>query len=259
MRYRSVVRDGDDLECPRHSRTKSRRRIRRLALALYKNVRGRIVPDQPVHHIWPSCPALSLEFHGSHIAPINRQRLDAYPPPGLLTPAREVVVHFEADLICMLGQQVIHPFSNPCLTYQRSHIIEIIQQGLALTSGRDDPAEHGVCRVRCRVRTGYGTGRNVQRDSGTSRRAAERPIIEGDVRNIGSSSRRGAKIEAADRRVGNLGSLLMIGGVIHHRFHPVENIQDLQARFADRRREGVGKWAVRRMPNTVKRDVIRSG
>ena len=50
----------------------------------------------------------------------------------------------------------------------------------------------------------------------------------------------------------------MIGGVVHHRFHPVEDIPDFQAGLADRGREGNGEWAVRRMPNTVERDVVRS-
>ena len=44
----SVVGNRDDLERPGHSRTQSRRRARRLALALYKDVRDRVVPDQPI-------------------------------------------------------------------------------------------------------------------------------------------------------------------------------------------------------------------
>ena len=96
----SVVRDGDDLECPGHSRTKSHRRVQRLALALYENVRGRIVPDQPAHRSQDfrgvhdrrpmQYPALSLEFSRFLHTPINRQRLDANPLPGFLNPAREL-------------------------------------------------------------------------------------------------------------------------------------------------------------------------
>ena len=96
----SVVRDRDDLERPGHSRTKSHRRVQRLPLALYENVRGRIVPDQPIDSSTRSheLPAMfddggplivgsfartSLFSHSAHQSATSRcQSASRFPEPG---------------------------------------------------------------------------------------------------------------------------------------------------------------------------------